>query len=66
MAGTQLFRVKKRDAAIVNGALGRHNRRDQIPDYAVERPGRPRAVELYQERDRAMAVLAAARPRAVP
>lgn len=40
-----------------SGNIAQHNRRDKIPDYAIERPGLPRVVELYQDREHAEDVL---------
>ena len=47
-----------RDGGLIDGVLGRHNRRTKIPDYAVERPDMPRVVCLYEDRERGEKLIA--------
>lgn len=57
LGGVQIFRIKARGKDLFDGKLGAHNRRDKVPLYAKKRPGRERAVELWQDRERALRIL---------
>lgn len=57
MASYAVFRMEGRNRALFSGKLGKHNRREAVPEYAVERPDRPRVVPLHDERERAKEVL---------